>query len=152
MDRSASFAPEVDDRVLAQGSAMTYGDGHITESAGYVRVDFGSCNDDELSEIYRAFAAVCVHKHANRALLKAGDDYAPGHYALRDAVQTMARLAPIPLDFKLALIPSTGPVEAVYREAQQRLRAAGLNAWVFGTESEAVEWLEGRAMSGQTAS
>jgi hypothetical protein len=131
---------------------MTYGDGHITECSGYVRVDFGSCNFGEVAEVYRTFAALCVHKHANRALLKAGDDDPEGHYALRDAVHTMALLAPIPLDFKLALVPSTRAIEAVYREAQQRLRAVGFNAWVFGDEREALEWLEGRAASGQTAS
>ena len=117
-----------------------------------MRVDFGSCNNGELAEVYRAFAALCVHRHANRALLKAGDDDPEGHYALRDAVETMALLAPIPPDFKLALVPSTGAIETVYREAQQRLRAVGFNAWVFGNESEALDWLEGRAASGQTAS
>jgi hypothetical protein len=60
--------------------------------------------------------------------------------------------APIAADFKLALIPSTLPVEAIYREAQQHLRAAGFNAWVFGSDGEAVEWLEDRATGGQTAS
>jgi hypothetical protein len=55
-------------------------------------------------------------------------------------------------DFKLALIPSTPPIETVYREAQQHLRAAGLNAWVFSSEKEAVAWLEGRRPGGETAS
>jgi hypothetical protein len=32
------------------------------------------------------------------------------------------------------------------------LRAAGFNAWVFATENEAVDWLEGRALGGQAAS
>ncbi len=124
----------------------------ITECAGYVRVDFGSCSSAELSEVYRAFAALCVHKQANRALLKAGDDYPDGHYALRSALVDMATRAAIPLDFKLALLPSTLPIEAVYREAQQDLRAAGCNAWVFRSEDDAVDWLEGRATSGITAS
>jgi hypothetical protein len=131
---------------------VTYGDGHITECSGYVRVDFGSCNNGEVAEVYRAFVALCVHKHANRALLKAGDDDPEGHCALRDAVHTMALLSPIPLDFKLALVPSTRAIEAVYREAQQRLRAVGFNAWVFADEYEALDWLEGRAAGGQTAS
>lgn len=124
----------------------------ITESSGYVRVDFGSCNRGELSELYRAFAVLCVDRQVNRALLKAGDDYAPGHYGLRDALTAMALHAAIPSDFKLALIPSTQAIEAVYREAQQHLRAAGFNAWVFRSENEAVEWLEGRATCGETAS
>ena len=131
---------------------MTSVDARVIECSGYVRVDFGSCSNGEVAEVYRAFASLCVHTHANRALLKAGDDDPRGHYALRDALERMALLAPIPLDFKLALIPSTRPIEAVYREAQQRLRAIGFNAWVFANESEALDWLEGRATSGQTAS
>ena len=124
----------------------------ITECGGYVRVDFGSCNATELSALYRAFAAFCLDNKVTRALLKAGDNDPRGHYRLRDALAMMAQLAPIPADFKLALIPSTQPIEAVYREAQQHLRAAGFNAWVFGTENEAVDWLEDRAVAGQTAS
>ena len=71
------------------------GDSHITECPGYVRVDFDSCNDAELDDVYRAFAALCIDKQVNRALLKAGDDYAPGHYGLRNALQAMAVSAPI---------------------------------------------------------
>jgi hypothetical protein len=117
-----------------------------------VRVEFGSCSAPELAELYRAFAELCLDRRVNRALLMAGDDYAPGHYALGDALQAMALRAPIPFDFKLALIPSTRTIEAVYREAQQHLRAAGFNAWVFRSENEAMAWLEGRATGGETAS
>jgi len=132
---------------------MDYGDeGRITECPGYVRVDFGSCNAAELSAVYRAFTAFCLDNKVTRALLKAGDDHPNGHYALRDALVTMAQLARIPADFKLALIPSSRPIELVYREAQRHLRAAGFNAWVFGTENEAVDWLQDRSVSGQTAS
>ena len=131
---------------------MAHSASRITECSGYVRVDFGSCCFGELSDLYRAFAALCVDKHASRALLKAGDDDPRGHYALRYALEAMALRAPIPFDFKLALVPSTRPIEAIYREAQQRLRAVGLNAWVFGSENEALEWLEGRATGGETAS
>jgi hypothetical protein len=128
------------------------GDDQVTECSGCVRVDFGGCSSSELSDIYRRFAALCLARKANRALLKAGDDYAPGHYGLRHALNAMAARAGIPADFKLALIPSTLQIEAVYREAQQHLRAAGFNAWVFRSEDEALEWLDGRATSGETAS
>ena len=133
--------------------SMDYGDeGRITQCGGYVRVDFGSCNSAELPAVYHAFAAFCLDNKVRRALLKAGDDYPNGHYALRNALVSMARHAPIAPDFKLALIPSTRPVEAVYREAQQHLRAAGFNAWVFGTEDEAIDWLEDRSLGGRTVS
>jgi hypothetical protein len=127
-------------------------EGRITHYAGYVRVDFRGCNSAELAALYRAFAELCLDEDVSRALLKAGDEDPSGHYLLRDALSTMARRAAIRPDFKLALMASTRPIEAVYREAQQHLRAAGFNAWVFGTETEALEWLEDRSVGGRTAS
>jgi hypothetical protein len=124
----------------------------ITECPQYVRVDFGSCDCLELSETYRSFADLCIGKQVNRALLKAGDNAPEGHRQLRELLSAMARTVAIPPDFKLALVASTSPIEAVYREAQQALRAIGLNAWVFDTVPEAVEWLEGRTAPGQMAS
>ena len=124
----------------------------ITEGPEYVRVDFGSSDCLELVAIYRSFVDLCVGKQVKGALLKAGDNAPDGHYQLREALSTMARSVAIPPYFKLALVASTAPVEAVYREAQQALRAIGLNAWVFDTVPEAVEWLEGRAAGGRMAS
>lgn len=123
----------------------------ITELPRYTRVEFGDCSYGEVSEVYREFAAHCVQYKVSRALLKAGDDDPEGHYALRDALKVMGLPGGIAPDFKLALLPRTRGVEAVYREAQQQLRAAGFNAWVFGSEVEAVEWLEDRAVGGRTA-
>lgn len=132
---------------------MDYGDeGRITECGGYVRVDFKSCNVYELSALYRGFATFCLDNKVTRALLKAGDNDPNGHYRLRDALVTMAQVRQIPSEFKLALVPSTRAIEAIYREAQRHLRAAGLNAWVFADEEEAVDWLQGRALAGRAAS
>ena len=134
-------------------ATVAYGDeGRITQCAGYVRVDFNSCNVAELSAVYRGFATFCLDNKVTRALLKAGDNDPNGHYRLRDALMTMAQLAQIPAEFKLALIPSSRAIEAIYREAQRHLRAAGLNAWVFADEEEAVDWLEGRTLAGRAAS
>ena len=124
----------------------------ITECSGYVRVDFGSGNCGETSATYRSFADFCIGRPVSCALLEAGDNDPLGHARLGDALETMARAAAIPQDFKLALVASTAPVHAVYREAQRELRAAGVNAWVFDSGSEAVEWLEGRTPSGPMAS
>lgn len=134
--------------------AVDYGDdeGCITQCGEYVRVDFGSCNTAELSAVYQAFASFCHDHNVTRALLKAGDNDPNGHYRLRGALASMATLAKIPPEFKLALIPSTQAIEFIYREAQLHLRAAGFNAWVFATELEAVEWLEGRALGGRASS
>jgi len=124
--------------------------GRITECAEYLQVDFGAADCLEISATYRSFAERYLGKPARHVLLEAGDNDPSGHYRLRDALETMARA--IPPDFKLALVASTSAVHALYREAQQRLRAAGLNAWVFESRAEAVCWLEGRLRDGRMTS
>ena len=122
----------------------------ITECQEYLRVDFGAADSLEISATYRLFADHYLGKPARHVLLEAGDNDASGHRRLRDALETMARS--IPPDFKLALVASTSAVGAVYREAQQTLRAVGLNAWVFDSRAEAVAWLEGRSPCGRMTS
>jgi len=124
----------------------------ITKYPQYLQVDFGSCDGFELSATYRSFVDICLGTQLNRALLQAGDNEPSGHRQLRELLSAMARTAAVPADFKLALVPSTPAIKAVYREAQHALRAIGLNAWVFDTVADAVEWLEGRSPSGPMAS
>jgi len=124
----------------------------ITECAGYVRVDFGSSNCLETTAAYRSFADLCIGRPVSCALFEAGDNDPMGHARLRDTLEAMARAAAIPPDFKLALVATTAPVHALYREAQQALRAAGVNAWMFDSRADAVAWLEGHTPCGQMAS
>ena len=124
----------------------------ITERAQYVHVDFGSGDLFEVSDTYRCFVDLCLGTQVNRALLRAGDNAPEGHRQLREVLSAAARSAGIRPDFKLALVPSTPAIAAIYRDAQQALRAIGLNAWVFPTVSGAVEWLEGRSPGGAMVS
>ena len=124
----------------------------ITEGAQYVRVDFGSGDVFDVSDTYRCFVDLCLGTQVSRALLRAGDNAPEGHRQLRELLSALARTAGIRADFKLALVPSTAPIAAVYREAQHALRAIGLNAWVFRTVPEALEWLEGRSTRGPMVS
>ena len=124
----------------------------IIERPEYLHVDFGSSSCVEISETYRSFARLCIGGQVNRALLTAGDNDPQGHRRLGEALLQMAHAAAISPDFKLALVPSTLPIQAVYRDAQRALRAIGLNAWVFDTAVEAVEWLTGQAGAGPTYS
>ena len=124
----------------------------ITECPAYVRVDFGSCDRQELCETYWSFADLCIGKKVTRALLKAGDNSPEGHGQLRETFAAMARCVAFSPEFKLALIASSPPIEAIYRETQHALRAVGFNAWVFATVPEAVEWLEDRATCAQMTS
>jgi|SRR6476469_6751793 hypothetical protein len=126
--------------------------GRITQCSGTLRVAFGGGDFLETSETYRSFADRCIRNPVNRVLLEAGDNDPLAHAKLRDALEAMARAAAIPADFKLALVASTLAVGAVYRDAQRALRAAGVNAWVFASHGEALEWLEGRSPGGRTAS
>ena len=123
-------------------------EGRITHCEEYLRVDFNSCNVLELCATYRALAHLCLGRQVTRALLAAGDNDPEGHRMLRDTFGDMARTAAISPDFKLALVPSTLPIQTIYREAQHALRLIGVNAWVFDTVSDAVEWLEGRTACG----
>jgi hypothetical protein len=124
----------------------------ITQCPAYVRVDFGSGDCSELFDTYRSFADLCNGRRVNGALLLAGDNAPEGHRQLREALSSMARTLSLQPEFKLAMVASTPAVEAVYREAQRAARSIGLNAWVFDTVHDAVEWLEGRAAAGRTAS
>ena len=127
-------------------------EGRITECNQYLRVDFGSSSGLEMAQTYRSFADRCIGKQVKHALLDAGDTDPEGHYLLRDALAAMARTGAIAADFKLALVSTAAPIQQVYREAQEDLRAIGVNAWLFDDMKDAIEWLEGRAPSGRTAS
>lgn len=124
----------------------------ITEFPDYLHVEFGSASCLELSETYRSFARWCIGGQVNGALLTAGDNDPEGHRRLGEVLLEMARAAAISPDFKLALVPSTLAIQAVYRDAQHALRAVGVNAWVFDTEGKAVAWLEGRVAAGPMTS
>ena len=137
---------------LARRAMPPRAESRITERAQFVRVDFGSCDTLAVSETYRCFVDLCLGTQVSRALLRAGDNAPEGHRQLCEVLSVVARTAAIRADFKLALVPSTPPIAAVYREAQQALRAIGLNAWVFRTVPEAVEWLEGRSPAGAMVS
>lgn len=124
----------------------------ITECPDYVQVDFGAADCLEICDTYRSFADRCIGKPTRHVLLEAGDTDPSGHGRLGAALEAMARARVMTPDFKLALVAGTLPVNAIYREAQQALRAVGVNAWVFETRAEAVAWLEGRALGGRMTS
>ena len=129
-----------------------FGETRITRCPHYLRVDFGDVSAPELSETYRHVAHLWLQTQAIGVLLNAGDNDPQGHRRLGDALSAMARASAMPPHFKLALVPSSHAIKAVFLEAQEELRAVGLNAWVFPSTSEAVEWLEGRAASGPVTS
>ena len=118
---------------------------HIDEQGGLVVVDFHGCNSHEVSTVYQAFALLCARGTVRDALLKADSEDADAHYALRDTLVTVARIAGIPLRFRLALVASSAPIEIAYGAMQRELRQLGCDARVFRAASEARQWLCGGA-------
>ena len=114
---------------------------HIDEQGALVVVDFRGCDSHGVSAVYQAFALLCAREGVRDALLKAGNEDADAHYALRDTLVTLARVVEIPLRFRLALVASSGPIENAYRSMQRELRSLGCDARVFRTASEARQWL-----------
>ena len=108
-------------------------------------IRFHGRSSREVSEIYQAFALLCARGKVSGALLEAGEEEADAHHALRDTLVTLARIAGIPLRFRLALVARTGAIEAVYRKAQRELRMLDCDARVFRMEAEAARWLSGPA-------
>jgi len=119
---------------------------HIDEQGGLVVVDFRGCNSHEVSTVYQAFALLCARGKVREALLKAGDEDSDAHYALRDTLVTVARIAGIPLRFRLALVASSASIENAYRAMQRELRLLGCDARVFRAASEARQWLCGAGL------
>jgi hypothetical protein len=119
---------------------------HIEADDGLVVVDFRGCNSHDVSAVYQAFALLCARQKVRAALLEAGDEDADGHYALRDTLVTLARIAGIPLGFRLALVASSGMIEKVYRIMQDELRALGCDVRIFRIAREAQQWLCGAGL------
>ena len=116
----------------------------IDEQGGYVAIDFRGCSSQELSEIYQAFALLCVREKVCGALLKTGDEDADAHYALRDILVTVGRIAGIPVRFRLALVAGSDAIVQVGRTIQKELAPLGCDARIFRAEGRANEWLRVR--------
>ena len=124
---------------------------HISEEeGGRVVVDFRGCNSHEVSAVYQAFAVLCARQKVRDALLRAGDEDADGHYALRDTLVTLARIAAIPLRFRLALVAGCDRTEKVYATMQGELRTLGCEVRVFRSAGQARDWLSGASLIAAT--
>lgn len=121
----------------------------IDERGGYVAIDFRGCSSQELSEVYQAFALLCVREKVCGALLKTGDEDADGHYALRDILVTVARIAGIPVRFRLALVASSDAIVQVGQTLQKELAPLGCDARIFRAEGRANDWLRARTVPEQ---
>ena len=117
------------------------GELQLREASGRLVLKYGPSTAQELGDLYRDFAVLCVEKQYRQALVVAGEEQHAGEQALRCAV-TMMLLAGIPRDFRLALVAASTNVAAAYRRAQRDLCAAGVAAELFDSEQDATSWLE----------
>ena len=117
------------------------GELQLREASGRLVLKYGPSTAQELGDLYRDFAVLCVEKQYRQALVVAGEEQHAGEQALRCAV-TMMLLAGIPRDFRLALVAASTNVAAAYRRAQRDLCAAGVAAELFESEQDATSWLE----------
>lgn len=115
---------------------------HLQEMPGCLVLEYGRSTAQELGELYRAFAVLCVEKQFRQALVLAGEADRAAEQALRSAV-TMMLLAGIPRDFKLALVATSTGVAEAYRAAEKDLCAAGVAARMFDSQHDAALWLDG---------
>ena len=69
-----------------------------------VVIDFRRRDASRLFEIYQDFGLLCAREAVRCALLQTGDEDADAHYALRDTLRTLALIAEIPLDLRLAMV------------------------------------------------
>ncbi len=113
----------------------------ISSQGGLVIIDVSGYSSHQLSESYQDFGLLCARRKVRRALLRTGDEDAYAHYALRDVLRTVVRIAGIPLRFKLAVVASSDSVMQVCGNMQQELRALGCDARVFRAEHQAEYWL-----------
>jgi len=118
------------------------GNRDLRESSGCLVLKYGPASAQELGELYRDFAVLCVEKQYRQALVLAGEDRRAGEQALRCAITVML-LAGIPRDFRLALVAASTHVAEAYRLAPRDLCAAGVTTRMFDSEREATNWLEG---------
>ena len=84
---------------------------------------------------------MCVREEVPAALLRTGDEEADSHYTLRDILATLARVAEIPVRFKVAIVATSGAIAHVYWSIWHELTTLGCDARLFRAEPEAERWL-----------
>jgi len=104
-------------------------------------IDARGCEPRRLCYGYQAFGMLCAERRVRAALVRTGDEDPEGHYALRDILVTLARVAGIPLGFPLAFVARSDEIAAVCRTMQNELTQLGCALGVFRAERQAQEWL-----------
>ncbi len=113
----------------------------IAGQAGFVVVDFRGCKSYEFFQAYQDFGALCARRQVRGALLRTGYEQAEAHYALRDILETLSRIAEIPVNFNVAMVATSSAIARVYSVIRRELAPLGCDTRLFRAESEAGRWL-----------
>jgi hypothetical protein len=113
----------------------------ISAQGGFVIIDVSGCDSHQLSATYQNFGLLCARRKVRLALLRTGREDAYAHYALRDVLRTVVRIAGIRVRFRLAVVASTDAIAQVCENMLEDLRALGCEARLFGSECQAEQWL-----------
>jgi hypothetical protein len=92
---------------------------------------------------YQAFGLLCAEGKVRAALVRTGNEDAEGHYALRDIVMTLARVAGVAPRFRVAFVTRSDGIAEVCRSMQKQLTPLGCELAVFQVERQAQQWLRG---------
>lgn len=104
-------------------------------------IDSRDCDARGLFYGYQTFGLLCAYGKVSAAMVRTGNEDAEGHYALRDILVTLARIAGIALRFRLAFVACSDEVAEVCRTMQKELTPLGCELGVFRAERQAHEWL-----------
>lgn len=113
----------------------------ISAQGDFVIIDVSGYSSHQLSDSYQDFGLLCARRKVRLALLRTGCEDAYAHYALRDVLRTVVRIAGIRLRFRLAVVASSDSSAQVCESMREDLRALGCEARLFGIECQAEQWL-----------
>ena len=126
--------------LATKGPAKRY----ISQTPEYLRVEISRDGQNEIDEVYRSLAVICILGRVRRVLLVAERDHASGEHVLREAFSAML-LAGLASDFRLAFVAAGVGIADRYRQAMGDLQLAGVETKTFEDEDGALRWLMRRA-------
>lgn len=118
----------------SEGCEIAMGESHL-------RALVGPGLAPSVQECYHELFNVCVQRRCQRVLVIGRSKWDPFfHLAARDALRSIA-LAGLPAGFRIAFVPLTAGLIAVYDAAVVEAARLGIAARRFADEADAARWL-----------
>ena len=121
---------------------MDHGAGcDIRQDQRWLRARVGPGLADEVQQCYRTVAGYCLTNRCVRVLILGISQFdAFDHLAARDMLRSLS-VAGMPKDFRIAFVPLTPDLIAIYDTAVVEAERLDLEARRFASEAEAELWL-----------